>query len=117
MGRHDSWRRGLKRGEVWFVNFDPSVGGKIQKQRPAVIVSNDASNLHLNRVQVVPISSQVVKIYPSEAEVTLNGEARKAIADQLATVSKLHFANRAGRLSFEDMEKVEQVVKLQLGLK
>jgi mRNA interferase MazF len=56
----------MKRGEVWWVNFDPSVGGEIQKQRPAVIVSNDAANKHLNRVQVVPLTSKVGPVYPSE---------------------------------------------------
>jgi mRNA interferase MazF len=57
----------MKRGEVWWVNFGPAMGGEIQKQRPAVIVSNDAANQHLNRVQVVPITSNVSRIYPSEA--------------------------------------------------
>ncbi len=106
----------MKRGEVWWVNFEPSVGGEIQKQRPAVIVSNDASNKHLNRVQVVPITSNVDKLYPSEANVTLNGEAHKAVADQLATVSKSRFKNQMGRLCAEDMKKVAQAIKLQLDL-
>lgn len=106
----------MKRGEVWWVNFDPSVGDEIQKQRPAVIVSNDASNKHLNRVQVVPITSSVDRLFPSEAYVSLNGEARKAVADQLATSSKARFGSQIGRLSQDDMKKVEQAIRVQLGL-
>lgn len=106
----------MLRGEVWWVNFDPSVGGEIQKQRPAIILSNDASNKHLNRVQVVPLSSQVDRLYPSEAIVTLNGKAHKAMADQLMTVSKHRLSNRAGRLSAADVTHIERIVKLQLDL-
>ena len=106
----------MKRGEVWWVNFDPSVGGEITKQRPAVIVSNDAANKHLNRVQVVPLTSQTTKLYPSEALVTCAGKQGKAMADQLTTVSKQRLVNQGGELSSTEMRQVERAIKTQLGL-
>src|SRR2546430_3447329 len=74
-----------RRGEVWWVSFDPSIGGEIQKTRPAIVISNDAANNALNRVIVIPITSQVAKVYPGEALIILNGEQRKAMADQIMT--------------------------------
>jgi mRNA interferase MazF len=106
----------MKRGEVWWVNFEPSVGGEIRKKRPAVIISNDAANKHLNRVQIMPLTSKIGRVYPSEAVVTLKDRQSKAMADQLTTVSKQRLINRAGRLTHADVRKVERVVKIQLGL-
>ena len=106
----------MKRGEVWWVNFAPAVGGEIRKQRPAVIVSNDAANKHLDRVQVVPLTSQITKLYPSEALVTFAGKQGKAMADQLTTISKLRLIDCGGELDSAEMRQVEQAIRIQLGL-
>ena len=106
----------MNRGDIWWVNFDPSVGGEIRKQRPAVIISNDAANKHLNRVQVVPLTSTVGRVFPSEALVRFNRRQNKAMADQLTTVSKLRLVNRAGRLSPADIRAVEKAIRVQLDL-
>ncbi len=106
----------MLRGEVWWVNFDPSLGGETQKTRPAVIVSNNASNRALNRLQVVPITSRTDRVYPCEAIVSLNGEVRKAMADQIATVSKLRLRARLGALSESDLRLVESAIRVQLGM-
>ena len=106
----------MNRGEVWWVNFEPSVGGEIKKRRPAVIISNDAANRFLNRVQVVPVTSNVERLYPSEAYITVQGERRKAMADQLTTVSKSRLGERMTELTTAEMRLIEQAVRLQLGL-
>jgi mRNA interferase MazF len=106
----------MKRGEVWWVNFGPSSGGEIKKKRPTIIVSNDASNKFLNRVQVVPLTSRTERIYPSEAVVLFENKENKAMADQIATVSKERLVNRAGVISQEEMHRVEAAIKIQLDI-
>ena len=98
------------------MDFDPARGGEIRKIRPAVIVSNDLSNTHLNRLQVVPMTSNTGRLYPSEAVVTVDGQSSKAMADQLTTVAKERLTTRLGVLSRVDLKAVEHVVKIQLNL-
>ena len=106
----------MKRGEVWWINFEPAIGGEIRKKRPAIIVSNDAANHYLNRVQVVPITSNVDKLFPSEAYVTFRGKKAKAMADQITTVSKKRLINSAGSISNTEMEGISKSIATQLDL-
>ena len=64
----------------------------------------------------MPLTSKTDRLYPSEAPVVFEGKKGKAMADQLATVSKRRLFRRAGILSVEDMRKVEEAVKVQLNI-
>ena len=71
----------------------------------------------LNRVIVVPLTSQTTKVYPGEALVTLNGEPRKAMADQIMSAAKQRLRAKLGGLSMSDVTAVENAVLLQLGIR
>lgn len=106
----------MERGDIWWVNFSPCIGRAIHKIKPAVIVSHDAFNKTMNRVQVVPITSNISKCYPCEAYVDINGKTNKAMADQLATVSKIRIKTKIGALSKENLLDLERAIKIQLDL-
>jgi len=106
----------MKRGDGWWMNLHHKVGGEIRKRRPAVIVSNNAANQFLNRVQVLPLTSRVEKLYPSETYITFRGKKTKAMADQITTVSKKRLINKAGSVSAKEMEGIDRVIMIQLGL-
>ncbi len=106
----------MQRGEVWWVEFDPAVGSEIRKTRPAVIVSNDTSNRHIARVQVIPLTSNTGRVYPSEAVVRIGDKESKIMADQIMTADKKRLKEKIGKLSAHDMKQVEKTICIQLGI-
>jgi mRNA interferase MazF len=106
----------MKRGEVWWVNFESAISGEIRKKRPAVIISNEAANQFLNRIQVIPLTSNIDKLYPSETYITIRGKKAKAMADQLTTVSKKRLINREGTVSNAELEGIKRAISIQLDL-
>lgn len=106
----------MRRGEVWWMEFDPAVGSEIRKTRPAVIVSNDSANRHLARVVVVPLTGNTDRLYPGEAVVSIGAHKSKAMADQIMAADKVRLKGPLATLSKSDLADVETAIKIHLGL-
>ena len=106
----------MKRGEVWWVAFDPAVGSEIQKTRPATIVSNDSANRNLKRVGFVPLTTNTSRVFPGEARVSVAGEFCNAMSEQVMAADKLRLKDKLATLSKSDMLEVEKAICTHLGL-
>ena len=59
-----------RKGEIYLVNFDPTIGHEVKKKRPALIISNDIHNQYSPLVTVAPLSSNIDKVYPFEVYIS-----------------------------------------------
>ena len=110
----------IKRGDVFLVNFDPTIGAEAKKTRPALVVSNDINNAHSPIVSISPISSNVKRIYSFEVEVPsrtggLRGRS-KIMINQTRAVDKIRLIKRVGNLPNKIMLQVDQALKLHYDL-
>ena len=110
-------KKAPKRGEVYWVALDPTVGTEIKKTRPAVIVSNNSCNRFGARVVVLPLTSNVESLYPGEAAITVAGKPARAIGDQIRSLDKSRLRTRIEMLNADQLRAVDDALRITLDLR
>lgn len=107
----------IKRGDVFWVDFDPSRETEIQKTRPSLVCSHDILNENSSRLIVAPITSNLKKVYSFEYEVknhkSING---KIMLDQIRSIDKSRLGDKIGSLSVREMQEIELILRFVLGI-
>jgi mRNA interferase MazF len=109
-------KRAPRRGDVYWVALDPVLGSEIRKTRPAVVVSNNSCNAFGSRVVVLPLTTNVESLYPGEALVMVKGKAARALGDQIRSLDKSRLRSKVDTLSKDEVEAVEEALRITLGL-
>jgi mRNA interferase MazF len=114
------WKK-MNRGEIYLANLDPTVGAEIKKRRPVLIVSNNANNKMALTVTIVPITSNIKKVYPFEVllETQNTGllKRSKAQCHQVRTISKIRIqGDKIGHANNQVMLKINLAMKLHLNI-
>lgn|ERR1035437_1590739 len=111
-----------RRGEIYLVAFDPTVGREIKKTRPALIIQNEIGNRYSDLTIVAAITSKVSSVlYPVEVLVkpsSANGlnVLSAILLDQVRTVDKQHLVKRLGAIEPSTMQRVDEAIQISLGL-
>jgi mRNA interferase MazF len=111
----------MRRGEIYYADLSPAVGSETNKRRPVLVVSNDANNRAAATVTVLPITSNISRVFPFEVLLPIKQSGlpkdSKAMAQQIRTISKerLH-TGKAGELGKTFMQQIDAAVKLHLAL-
>ena len=115
----------MHRGEIYLVNLDPARSGEANKQRPAVIVSNDGANSSAERsghgvITVVPVTSNITRVYPFQVLLPAGKTGldidSKAQAEQVRAISVARLGATIGEVSHALMEELDEALRLHLAL-
>ena len=111
----------VKRGGIWLVNLDPTIGHEIKKSRPAVIIQNDIGNQYSPLTIIAPITSQNTdKVYPIEVLLTKSNSGleknSKVLLNQIRAIDKIRLIKKLGKVDKETLSKIDESIKISLGL-
>ncbi len=94
----------VKRGEIWLVNLDPTIGSEIQKSRPCVVISPAEMHDHLRTVIVAPMST-ANKPAPFRIALSHGGKTGLILLDQIRTIDKQRLVKKFGNVDAATLEK------------
>ena len=109
-----------KRGEIWLVNFDPTIGSEINKTRPALIIQNNIANTYSPVTIVAAITSANTgdKIYPTEVFIEANRSGLQndsiILLNQIRTIDKARLVKRLGTIPTNYLAKVSTAIEISL---
>jgi len=106
----------MKRGDLYWVNLDPTMGSEIRKKRPCVLVGADPINKARRTVVIVPLSTGPEARPPLTIQVKALDKTAVAVCDQIRAVDKTRLISRVGKLSRVDMRSLEQSLRQVLVL-
>ena len=107
----------IKKGDVVWVEYDPSIGTEIQKKRPSVVLSNDVVNKNHTRILVAPITSKVNKVYPFEYEIVDTSKVTgKVMLDQMRFIDRMRLGSKVTTLADAELLPIQEIVKYLLGV-
>ena len=106
-----------KKGDIYWVALDPTIGSETNKNRPAMIVSNDVGNSVSSRVIVAPITSKISKILPFEVAVEVRGRKGKILLDQIRSIDKLRLEGCVIASAQDLISQIDDALKVVFALK
>ena len=104
------------RGEIYWIDLDPTIGSEIKKTRPALIISNDQGNKFSNLVIVAPITSSTARVYDFQVKIDLPNIHGKILLNQIRAVDKVRILSKIAEVNDDDMDKVNESIRIALDL-
>ena len=110
-----------RKGEIYLVNFDPTIGHEVKKKRPALIISNDIHNQYSPLVTVAPLSFNIDKVYPFEVYISKGTDNlknnSKIMIIQLRSIDKRRLLGKIGVIEDKEiLSQVDGVIREHFGL-
>ncbi len=107
----------VKRGDVFWINLDPTVGSEINKTRPGLIVSNDVASQFARILLIAPITSKNTEVIrPFEVALSIKGKPSKILLNQCRAVDKSRLTSKIISADSETMKLVDEAIKIAFGL-